>query len=83
MFITAVCVLIGYSFSLFINVKIATKLNLEQSDLFEKEILKRSRCGLRSPYNAGSGHFHVVVFQRTTKKGKRNVSRFSIYHTSE
>ena len=45
------------SFTLFITVKIISKLNAKHSDEYEIKILKFSRRGPRSPDNAEFGHF--------------------------
>ena len=55
------------SITLFITVKAITKLNLGHRNKFEIEFQKTSRRSSRSPDNA-EWSFHVVVFQRTTKK---------------
>ena len=48
------------SFTLFIIVKITTKLNRGHSDKFEIEILEISHRGLRSSDNAEFSHFTLL-----------------------
>ena len=59
------------SFTLFITVKTATRLNLGQSDKFEIEILKISHRGSRSSDSAEFSHF-TLLFGRGRR---RNVPR--------
>ena len=71
----APCIPAFRSFGLFITVKTMTKLNMEQNDTFEIEILKFSRRGSRSPDNAEFGHFTLLF----CRGWQRNAPRIFVH----
>ena len=63
------------SFTLFITVKITSKLNAKHSDKYEIKILKFSRRRPRSEDDAEIGHFTLLI----CRGRQRNVPRFKTH----